>query len=145
MLGTAYLFPLKHSTDGCSDIPAHCYQLSFEANPLWTSFYAKAPEILEYWKSVADKYDCRKYMKFGHKALEARWDEASVKWRVKFQIIDTGCEFEDQGDVLISAIGNLNSWQWPQIPGLEDFKGKLLHSAAWDQHYDHNVRNTIPK
>ncbi len=62
------------SNDVLSDIPAHCYQLSFEANPPWSSFYAKAPEILEYWKRVAEKHGCRKYMKLGHKAVEARWD-----------------------------------------------------------------------
>ena len=122
-----------------SDIPAHCYQLSFEANTSWSSFYAKAPEILEYWKKLADKYDCRKYMKFGYKAIEARWDEKAAKWRVKLQHVKTGDVFEDSADVLISALGALNEWRWPTIEGLHDFKGELLHSAAWDQTFDYKV------
>ncbi|KAF6232532.1 hypothetical protein HO173_009200 [Letharia columbiana] len=124
---------------GCAcDIPAHCYQLSFESNPAWTSFYAKAPEILEYWKRVAEKYDCRQYMKLGYKALEARWNEGAAKWRVKLENVKTGVVFEDQGDALITAIGALNEWRWPPIPGLHGFGGKLLHSAAWDESYDYN-------
>lgn len=26
---------------------------------------------------------------------------------------------------------SLSKWKWPEIPGLFDFKGKLLHSAKW--------------
>jgi Flavin-binding monooxygenase-like len=28
------------------------------------------------------------------------------------------------------------SWQYPRIPGLDKFKGKLMHSAKWDSTYD---------
>ena len=67
------------------DIPAHCYQLSFESNPAWSTFYASAPEILEYWKKVADKYDVRKYMKLSHKVQEARWSEEEGRWHLKVE------------------------------------------------------------
>lgn len=30
----------------------------------------------------------------------------------------------------------MNDWKWPKIEGLHDFKGKLLHSAAWDTETD---------
>lgn len=79
-------------------------------------------------------------MKLGYKALEGRWDESSAKWTLQLQEIVTGEIFEDRADALITAIGALNEWSWPQIPGLHDFNGKLLHSAAWDQGYDHKVR-----
>jgi len=29
-----------------------------------------------------------------------------------------------------------SNWRWPDIPGLHDFNGKLLHSAHWDNSYD---------
>lgn len=47
--------------------------------------------------------------------------------------------FEDTCDVLVSATGALNDWKWPSIPGLMNFKGKLLHSASWDESYDWTV------
>ena len=141
------LLVVSHLQVGCGstsknspDIPAHCYQLSFEANPAWSSFYAKGPEILEYWKRVADKYGARKHMRLGNKALEARWDEGAAKWRVKLENVKTGRVFQDSSDVLLTGIGVLNEWQWPQIPGIDQFKGKLLHSAAWDETFDHRVR-----
>lgn len=47
--------------------------------------------------------------------------------------------FADQADVVIQATGALNNWRWPNIPGLHDFGGKLLHSASWDESYDYSV------
>jgi len=29
-----------------------------------------------------------------------------------------------------------NTWKYPDIPGIMDFKGKLMHSAARDESYD---------
>ena len=78
-------------------------------------------------------------MKLGYKAVEARWDAGASKWKVRLEDTETGNGFEDESDVLISAIGSLNEWNWPPIPGLKDFRGKLLHSAAWDQSYDYEV------
>jgi cation diffusion facilitator CzcD-associated flavoprotein CzcO len=35
--------------------------------------------------------------------------------------------------LIIRHIGLLNAWKWPAIPGLQSFKGPLLHTAAWDR------------
>lgn len=31
---------------------------------------------------------------------------------------------------------NGSSWKWPNIPGIDIFRGKLMHSARWDAEYD---------
>jgi hypothetical protein len=69
---------------GCAcDIPAHTYQATFEPNYTWSRFYASAPEIHQYWKKVAAKYDCMKYIKLQQKVVEARWSELSSQWDLK--------------------------------------------------------------
>jgi cation diffusion facilitator CzcD-associated flavoprotein CzcO len=144
----------------CSDIPAHTYQLSFEPNKKWSHFYASAKEIHQYWKSVVKKYDCMQYIKLGKRVIEARWDADKSKWGLKVNFLPsqtssyiwemltprtqvedvvTGTTSTDSCDVLLSATGALNEWKWPKIPGLNDFKGKLLHSANWDEDYDYLV------
>jgi cation diffusion facilitator CzcD-associated flavoprotein CzcO len=30
----------------------------------------------------------------------------------------------------------LSNWKWPNIEGIHSFRGKLIHSARWDQDYD---------
>ncbi|RAQ54033.1 flavin-binding monooxygenase [Aspergillus flavus] len=124
---------------GCAcDIPAHTYQATFEPNKEWSAFYASSPEIHRYWKRVAHKYDCMKYVKPQHEVRGAVWDEQKSKWQLQIKDLNGGSTFSDQCDVLISATGALNNWKWPNIPGLHDFKGKLLHSAAWDESYDYS-------
>ena len=127
---------------GCAcDIPAHSYQFSFESSIEWSQFYATQSEILKYWQGVTDKYGCRKYMKFQHEVVEARWNEETSKWHVKVHNMETKEIFEDIGDVFMTGSGVLNKWKWPDIPGLHDFKGPLLHSANWDTNFDARGKN----
>jgi cation diffusion facilitator CzcD-associated flavoprotein CzcO len=44
--------------------------------------------------------------------------------------------FEEEADIVVQARGNLNDKAWPTIPGLNIFKGEIMHSAAWNQDYD---------
>ncbi|KAJ4138647.1 hypothetical protein NW768_002498 [Fusarium equiseti] len=122
---------------GCAcDVPAHAYQLTYESSPRWSSFFASAPEILQYWKDVATKYNVRKHMRFQQKCIGARWDEAINKWHVRLKDLSTGSEYEDSSDVLVTGEGVLNEWKWPDIEGIQSFKGSLLHSANWDPQID---------
>lgn len=123
------------------DVPSHCYQLSFESWTGWTQFFSGADEILEYWNRVAQKYHVREHIKFQSRCVGARWNDSMGKWFV--QVVDdkTGQVFEDFADVFMTGTGLLNEWEWPSIPGLHAFKGKLLHSACWDESYDIQVSN----
>lgn len=124
-----------------ADIPAHTYQLSFDSNHAWTQFYASAPEILEYWKRVADKYDVRKFMKLSHNVKNAVWHEESAQWDVTVESTASQGTFHNFADILITGIGVLNKWDWPKIPGLHDFKGDLMHSADWNTAFNYKVRS----
>lgn len=106
-----------------------------------------------------DKYGCDRYIKFKQQVVEAAWKEKDSKWilqvrkidqgpeaqqlishiDMKIKDLDSGSVFTDQCDVLISATGFLNGWKWPDISGLHDFKGKLMHSAKWDENFDYSV------
>ncbi|KAK9245704.1 hypothetical protein V1506DRAFT_537282 [Lipomyces tetrasporus] len=118
------------------DIPAHSYQLSFDSNPNWSQFYASGREIHQYWKNIVQKYGVDKYIQLNSKIVEARFDEVDALWQVKIQSVDTGEVFSDSGNILYLCVGTLNEWKWPDIKGLHDFKGRLLHSANWDDNWD---------
>jgi cation diffusion facilitator CzcD-associated flavoprotein CzcO len=51
---------------------------------------------------------------------------------VTIENVNTGETIYDEADVVISARGTLNNKAWPVIPGLEDMKIPVMHSAAWD-------------
>jgi cation diffusion facilitator CzcD-associated flavoprotein CzcO len=50
--------------------------------------------------------------------------------------LETGDVIEDTCDFLISGRGNLNNPAWPDIAGLDTFKGEVMHSAKWNEKYD---------
>ena len=117
---------------GCAcDIPSVNYQLSW-APAVWSTYYSTAPEILAYFKKVADDHGLRKYIRLSHKIVEAVWNEVSQEWLVKVEDLTTGRVISDRCNVLINAAGVLNKWKWPAIKGRETFKGPMLHSANWD-------------
>ncbi|KAF2708487.1 hypothetical protein K504DRAFT_477829 [Pleomassaria siparia CBS 279.74] len=122
---------------GCAcDVPSHSYQYSFASNPNWSSLYAPAPEIQAYLARTAVKYSADRFIKLSHEITECRWDDKTGRWNVKVKNLATGETKKDWCDVLISGRGNLNNPSWPQIDGLKEFKGEIMHSATWNDQYD---------
>ncbi|RDL35489.1 Uncharacterized protein BP5553_07420 [Venustampulla echinocandica] len=95
-------------------------------------FYSPAPEILEYFRNVAKKYELYKYIKLSHKIVGATWDEDEGVWNLDVEELSSGKIFKDWCHFLINGSGVLNNWKWPDIPGIHSFHGELVHSAAWD-------------
>lgn len=83
---------------------------------------------------TARKWNLDERVQLNSKVIESIWDEELGKWRVKIE--QNGSIIEDEAEILVNATGHLNNWKWPQVPGLFDFKGKLVHTAAWDTSYD---------
>ncbi|KAF1941982.1 FAD/NAD(P)-binding domain-containing protein [Clathrospora elynae] len=122
---------------GCAcDVPSHSYQYTFQPNPNWSSLYAPAGEIQSYLEDVAKKYSADRFIKLRHEVKGCRWDDKIAKWHITVKNLATGETAQDQADVLISGRGNLNTPSWPDIDGLNTFKGELMHSATWNESYD---------
>ncbi|CZR63758.1 related to monooxigenase [Phialocephala subalpina] len=117
-----------------ADCRQDAYAFLFEPNPDWSKFYSPAPEIHAYIKRTAEKYNLTKNVQLNSKVLETVWDDEVGKWKIKVEI--NGRVEEDEAHILVNGSGFLNKWKWPKIQGLEDFKGKLVHSANWDDTYN---------
>ena len=66
----------------------------------------------------------------------ARWNAETSGWEVQVTDLVTKQTSSDFCDILINAGGILNAWKWPAIPGLDTYKGTLLHTANWDSSVD---------
>ncbi|KAH8883205.1 flavin-binding monooxygenase [Thozetella sp. PMI_491] len=118
------------------DVPSHCFQYTFANNPNWSYFFSPGQEIAEYFNDIAERYDVKKYIRFGHLFKSARWLQDQAQWEITLLRLRDSLEFKDYCDVFVKATGNLNKWAWPQIPGLQEFQGPLIHSANWDESFD---------
>ncbi|KAH7308922.1 putative monooxygenase [Stachybotrys elegans] len=127
----------ENTYPGCAcDIPAHIYEYEWAPNPTWSQFYASQPEILQYFRDTAEKFDLEKFIKFSSEVVEAHWNEDKGQWAIKIRDRSTGAIATDWCHFFINGGGFLNNWQWPEIAGLHSFQGPLLHSAAWDNDVD---------
>ncbi|KAK5447968.1 hypothetical protein LTS15_009467 [Exophiala xenobiotica] len=127
----------RYPNCGC-DAPSAAYQTNFALEPEWPSFYSKAEPINNYLNKVCDKLDLRKYMILNSRVTAAHFDKDKGIWNLSItQKREDGSEVEihDDCDLLLGAIGILDRWQYPKIPGLEKFKGRVVHTAGWPKDY----------
>ncbi|KAF2678557.1 FAD/NAD(P)-binding domain-containing protein [Lentithecium fluviatile CBS 122367] len=128
---------LENRYPGCAcDIPAVGYQYSWKIKT-WKHYYAYAPEIWQYLKEIERENDfISKYIKLRHQIEHVEWDNTAGLWRLNIRNLGTGKVVEDNAEFFINAGGVLNNWKWPNINGLQSFKGKLMHSAHYEEGYN---------
>ena len=124
------------------DVPSYLYSFSFAAYD-WSRFFAGSSEIHNYLESVVDRHDIRRHIRFGLEVVETRFDEISGKWEAS--LIDAnGTQQLMRANLLISGVGAFNKPRMPNIPGLEDFKGRSVHTARYpEEGMDLEGRNVI--
>ncbi len=110
---------------GC-DVPSHLYSFSFAPNPDWTRTYSRQPEIRAYLQRTADQFGVRPHVRTNTTVESAAWDEDAGRWIVQ---TDNG---EYRARMLVPGMGPLAEPRIPDIEGLEDFQGDVMHSARWD-------------
>ena len=113
------------------DIPSVTYSYSFEPNPYWSRLYAPGAELKKYTEHVADTYDLRRHMRFNSVVEGARWDEDHHYW-----IVNVANNESVTATYLLTATGFLSQPRMPDIPGIESFAGKVIHTTKWDDSYD---------
>jgi cation diffusion facilitator CzcD-associated flavoprotein CzcO len=113
------------------DVPSHVYSFSFAPNPDWTRSFSSQPEIQAYLERTARDHGLLRHVRLRHTVTGARWDPAAARWLVA---TDRGTTFAAR--YLIAAPGPLSEPVIPPIPGLEDFPGRVFHSARWDHDHD---------
>ena len=119
------------------DIASMTYSYSFEPNPYWSRLFAPGAELKRYADHVADKYDLRRHMRFDTVVDGARWDDAAQHW-----VVSIAGERPITTRYLLTATGFLSQPHVPDIPGIDTFGGKVIHTTKWDDTYDLSHRRS---
>lgn len=106
------------------------YSFSFAPNPKWTNTYSYQEEIWQYLNDVADRYRLRGLIKFDHDVSDVSFDSAAQLWRI------TTSQGGYEAKSVILATGGLAEPRLPEIDGLSNFAGSLMHTARWDETVD---------
>lgn len=113
------------------DNDAYCYlPLLEEMGYLPSKKFSDGSEIYDYCKSIAERFGFADRALF-HTLIESIiWDEAISRWQVR----------TNRGDVIrarfvVIACGVLNMPKLPGVKGIDQFQGKVFHTARWDYQY----------
>ncbi|MBP2400558.1 flavin-containing monooxygenase [Streptomyces syringium] len=112
------------------DVESTAYSFSFspelDQEWEWSERYATQPELLRYLHHVADRFDLRKDVVLRTRVTRAVYNEDSHIWQVT---TDTGETVTTRFVVL--ATGCMSAVKEPDIPGVDTFAGRALHTADW--------------
>lgn len=113
------------------DNESYCYlPLLEETGFIPSKRFSDGTEIQGHCVRIARQFGLYDRALFHTRVTGLRWDEAGRRWQVR----------TDRGDQIrarfvIMAGGPLNRPKLPGIPGLQEFKGRVFHSARWDYGY----------
>ena len=113
------------------DMPSFIYSYPFEMSADWDRVYPEGDQLLDYTERTARTYGVDGHIRFGACVEEAVWDDAAAVWSIR---LASGERLRVRH--LVSASGLLVEPQWPDIPGIGDFQGTLLHTGRWDDEAD---------
>ncbi|ODM14405.1 hypothetical protein SI65_10140 [Aspergillus cristatus] len=118
-----------------SDTESFVYRFSWDAEDLqtyhWSRRYLQQPEILACLRHFVERLDLRKYMQFNMELQSAKWVEETGVWEVR---VNTGEIYWSR--YFIPAMGVLSKPNFPDIPGIESFKGRITHTSHWPADLD---------
>jgi cation diffusion facilitator CzcD-associated flavoprotein CzcO len=115
---------------GC-DVPAPLYSFSFAQNPDWSRLYAPQEEIRAYLEDCTDRFGVRGHLRFGAEMTGAEWDEERERWMIE---LADGARLSAR--LLLGGFGGLSEPAYPDIEGLRDFGGRVVHTADWPEDLD---------
>lgn len=110
------------------DVTNFIYQYSFERDYPWKQYYSPGAEIREYLEHVAKKHGVYDKIQFDSDISHASYDDTTATWTLRIAGPD-GSSREVTSNIVVSATGLFNAPQMPDIPGVEDFEGRLIHTA----------------
>jgi cation diffusion facilitator CzcD-associated flavoprotein CzcO len=122
----------ENSYPGCAcDVQSHLYSFSCAGNPNWSHVFSGWREIQDYILATTATLNLRNKIHFKREVSGAYFDEGSGLWRITCK---DGQHY--QARHLIMGTGPLHVPAIPNIKGLENFRGKVMHSAQWDHSYN---------
>ena len=117
-----------------SDTQSFMYQLPYEEELYktvnWKTRYVTGPEIREYLDHAVDFFGLRSKFELDTQVESAIFDEQNDTW-----VIETN-KGSYRARFLITALGLLSRVNIPDFPGIDQFQGRIVHTADWPADLD---------
>lgn len=108
------------------DVPSDLYSFSFFQDFDWPRTFARRHEMCAYVEEAAARFGVTERVVLNSGVDSARWDDIAGHWTL---VTSAGATFHAR--TVVGAVGMFNEPVRPDIPGLADFTGALVHTAEW--------------
>ncbi|BBX11250.1 putative monooxygenase [Mycobacterium novum] len=112
------------------DVPSQIYQFGFAPKPDWRHAWATGTAIQRYHRDVVDRLGLAPLIRLDTEVTAAQWDER------RHWTLTTAAGEQLVADFVVCATGVLHHPFTPDIPGLANFAGPVVHTARWDDGLD---------
>ena len=127
-----------------SDSDMHTLGFSFHPweNP---KAIADGPSILQYIKDTAAKFGIDRHIQYNKKVTDASWSDTDACWTLTIASHDNQPETTMQCRFFFSCSGyyDYDKGYLPEFPGLDGFKGTVIHPQQWDESLDYTNKKVV--
>jgi cation diffusion facilitator CzcD-associated flavoprotein CzcO len=135
---------LSHNYPGIrSDSDLHTFGYRFKP---WRGVpIATADEIRRYMAEVIEEHDIDQHIHYQHEIRRATWSSESKRWQLNVCNLTTGKTFSLETGFLWMCSGYYRhrSGYQPQWPGMDQFKGQLVHAETWPNDLDYKNKRVV--
>ncbi|MGP0089575.1 MAG: flavin-containing monooxygenase [Xanthobacteraceae bacterium] len=122
------------------------YTLGYSFRP-WRSekSITDGPSILRYIRDTAEQYGIKRKIKYGHRVTRATWSSTDSMWTVEAQagpertVVRYACNFL----YVCSGYYDYEQGYMPGWPGMERFRGRIVHPQQWPDNLDYSGRRVV--
>jgi cation diffusion facilitator CzcD-associated flavoprotein CzcO len=120
------------------------FTLSFPWAP-WTrkEGVADGDDILEYLKAAAHTQGIDRNIRFGSHVRAADWDSTTDTWTVHVDHDGGRRMYRTRFVFFGSGYYNYDQGYTPDFPGIEEFRGTLVHPQSWPEALDYSGQNVV--
>jgi cation diffusion facilitator CzcD-associated flavoprotein CzcO len=109
-----------------------------------TSSIAQGDRIINYVKESAEMYGIDKKIKYNHKVDTAAWSSDKKAWSLN--VTANGSEKKTINARWLQLCTGYYDYKEPlktTIPGIENFKGDVVHTQFWNEDLDYKNKNVV--
>jgi monooxygenase len=120
------------------------YTLGYAFKP-WTRTkgIADGDDILTYIRETAQEYGVERRIRFSHKAVRAEWSTEAGRWTVTVETPEGERELTCRFLLGCTGYYRYDEGYTPQLPGIEDFGGTVVHPQHWPEDLDYAGKRVV--
>ncbi|WP_019810347.1 flavin-containing monooxygenase [Saccharomonospora halophila] len=104
---------------------------------------ADGPSILRYIRDTAAEAGIDRHVRYRHRVVHASWSSDDSLWTVEADHDGTTVRFTARFLNVCSGYYRYDAGYFPEFPGLERFRGTVVHPQEWPEDLDHSGQRIV--